>query len=329
MQSISKTVLSLDTARTLIAAAFGPEAVISDFQELTEGFFNAAYQVTLGDGERYVLKIAPPRHVPVLRYERSIIHAEVAAIERVASETNVPVPQIYRFDDSGELLDVPYFIMEFLPGVPLHKVRAELTPAEQEEIDADIGRYLRQINDLAGPRFGYLAPGASQHDSWRDAFLQIVADVLADGEALGVSLPRPYERLSEEIARAAGALDEVVTPQLVHWDLWDGNIFFDPESRQITGIIDFERALWADPLMEFQFRTLEEPAGFRAGYERAMLATPGQRARRVLYSLHLYLIKIIECSYRQFETMDQENWAREQHDQELARLDALLAGDPV
>ena len=164
MHSISKTALSLDAARRLIAAAFGPQAVIADFQELTDGFFNAAYLATLADGERYVIKIAPPRHVPVLRYERNIIHAEVAAIELVARETTVPVPMIYRFDDSGELLDVPYFIMEFLPGVPLHTVRPTLDPAEQAEIDADIGRYLRQINDLAGPRFGSMAPGASQHD---------------------------------------------------------------------------------------------------------------------------------------------------------------------
>lgn len=329
MHSISKTAVSLATARRLIAAAFGPQAAIADFQELTDGFFNAAYLVALGDGERYVLKVAPPRHVRVLRYERNIIHAEVAAIELVARETNVPVPAIYRFDDSGELLDVPYFIMEFLPGVPLHKARPDLAPAEQEQIDEDIGRYLRQINELAGPAFGYLAPGASQHDSWRAAFLQILDDVLADGEAIGVALPRPSAQLREQIGRAAAALDEVAAPRLVHWDLWDGNIFFDPETRQITGIIDFERALWADPLMEFQFRSLEEPAGFRQGYERPMLDSPSKRARRVLYSLHLYLIMVIECAYRQFATNDQETWAREQLDQELVRLDALLAGDQV
>jgi len=43
-------------------------------------------------------------------------------------------------------------------------------------------------------------------------------------------------------------------PQLVHWDAWDANFFV--KDGKITGILDFERALWADPLMEAQFRAL-------------------------------------------------------------------------
>jgi aminoglycoside phosphotransferase (APT) family kinase protein len=99
-------------------------------------------------------------------------------------------------------------------------------------------------------------------------------DVLADGAALDIPLPMPYSALRQRLRTWSHVLTDVTTPRLVHWDLWDGNIFIDPASKQITGIIDFERALWGDPLMEFQFRTLAAPPDFAAGYRRPMLETP-------------------------------------------------------
>jgi hypothetical protein len=53
-------------------------------------------------------------------------------------------------------------------------------------------------------------------------------DVLADGAAMDVSLPQPYAVIRERVHCCAAVLDQVCTPQLVHWDLWDGNIFIDP-----------------------------------------------------------------------------------------------------
>jgi aminoglycoside phosphotransferase (APT) family kinase protein len=148
-------------------------------------------------------------------------------------------------------------------------------------------------------------------------------DLLADGEARRVPLPLDYAALRARVEAVTPVLDEVQTPQLVHWDLWDGNIFVDGPSGRITGIIDFERALWGDPLMEFQYRTLETTPAFRLGYGRSLLESPTAPARRTLYNLYLYLIMIIECSYRAYETDDQEQWARQQLLAELARLKTL------
>lgn len=323
MQSISKTRIAPATAAAIVERAFGADAALAELQELTEGFFNAAYLLRLAGGRRCVLKIAPPANVPVLRYERNIIYAEVATIELVRAGTSVPAPAVLHFDDTCQLVGSPYFLMEYLPGVPLHHLRQQLSAAEQQPIDRAIGEYLREINAIGGAAFGYAAPGAPRYACWKDAFLAMLDGVLADGQALGIALPRPYATLREQVARQAHALAPIGTPQLVHWDLWDGNIFVDPETRQISGVIDFERALWGDPLIEVQFRTAELPAGFAAGYGASPLEQPGAPARRVLYNIYLYLIMIIECTYRQFPTNDQELWAREQLGQELARLDAL------
>jgi aminoglycoside phosphotransferase (APT) family kinase protein len=324
-RSISKMTVPTAAAQAICFDAFGGEAIVRTFQELTDGYFNAAYLIELADDRRCVLKVAPPAAVRVLRYEHDIMHAEVEVMRLVRAHTTMPVPEIYRFDASGHLLESPFFLMEFVPGVALDKLRSTLAPADQQAIDREVGAYLRQMNGIVGVSFGYIAPPAKRYGAWRPAFLAMLDDVLADGAAMEVGLLQPYDVIRRQVERCAAVLDEVITPQLVHWDLWDGNIFVDPATHAILGVIDFERALWGDPLMEVQYRRLEAPAGFAEGYGRPLLSTPAERLRRVLYNIYLYLIIVIEAAYRQYESQDLELWARQQLAQELERL-AVASG---
>jgi aminoglycoside phosphotransferase (APT) family kinase protein len=326
MHSLSKTVVSPDTAQAIIAAAFGSGSRVRAFEELKDGYFNAAYAITLADGLRCVLKVAPPDAVRVLRYERDILAAEVAVMRLVRQYTELPVPAILGYDTSRRLVESDFYLMAFIEGAPLNKVRKELSPDEQHAVDREIGRYLRQMNEIAGPAFGYFSHPAPPGYSWRETFVAMLDGVLADGQdglRPGVALPLAYAALRERVAVAATILDDVTAPRLVHWDLWDGNIFVDPATKRVNGIIDFERALWGDPLMEatFVFAPPEGLAAFTEGYGQALLDTPAQARRRILYNIYLYLIMIIECAYRQYETHDQENWARGRLAGELARLE--------
>jgi fructosamine-3-kinase len=137
-----------------------------------------------------------------------------------------------------------------------------------------------------------------------------------------VVLPVEYHSVQSQILDHLSCLEQVQTPHLVHWDLWDGNIFIDPVSRRITGLIDFERALWADPLMEANFGAFGINPSFLNGYGVEMVRTPAQLERRSLYNIYLYLIMIIECYFRKYESDQQEKWARQKLITELERLDS-------
>lgn len=322
MYSTSKRIVSIETARRMVAAAFGAETAIQTYRELRDGYFNAAYRIILNDGRPIVLKVAPPPDVTVLRYERGIMATEVAVLRRVAALNSVPVPRVYYYDRSHTLIDSDYYLMEFIPGEAYHQRRDQLSEEMRDATDTAIGAHLAQINAIGGDFFGYMALPIQRFPTWRQAFLAMFDDLLADGQARHVALPLDYGTLRARVERVAPVLDEVRTPQLVHWDLWDGNIFVNG-SGHITGIIDFERALWGDPLMEFQYRTLEIAPAFERGYGSSLFAAPTAVARRTLYNLYLYLIMVIECSYRAYETDDQERWARRQLAVELARLETL------
>jgi aminoglycoside phosphotransferase (APT) family kinase protein len=278
--------------------------------------FNAAYRVDLADGTTCVLKVAPPPEVRVLRYEREILRTEVEVLRLAAARTDMPVPRVLFHDESCDLLPSPCYAMDFVPGESLHKLRPSLPIEEQERIDRECAAYLRQLNAIQGSDFGLYTPSAPRFPAWRDAFDHLLTDILLDGEEAGVSLPLGYPALRELARRHYPALDEITQPVLVHWDLWDGNIFIDPArsigaaTRQISGMIDFERALWADPLMEVNFGPFGINPAFFAGYGLTLPFSPSQRTRRLLYDLYLFLIMVIECAYRRYPTDDQEKWVR-------------------
>lgn len=321
MYALSKTPISLETAQTIVAVHFGPDAKINQYEELSDGMYNAAYRIELADGQKSVLKVAPPDHVKVLRYEKNIMQAEVDVLRRLRARTDVPVPEVLAYDTSRRLIDNDYYLMSFIPGVGLHKLRKELSMEEQHAIDFRVGQYLRQINAISGDYFGYFAQPEFHFSTWQAAFSSMIEQVLQDGRAAGVELPIEYDALSARLHPFYPALDEVTQPVLVHWDLWDGNIFIDPATKTITGILDCERALWGDPLMEQNFDAFGTNAALMEGYGLDLLATTAARTRRSLYNIYLWLIMVIESTYRQFESKDQENWARSKLVEEMGKLE--------
>jgi fructosamine-3-kinase len=194
---------------------------------------------------------------------------------------------------------------------------------EQHAIDFRTGEYLRQINAINGTSFGYFAQAEFQFATWREAFCTMLDHILQDGDDAGVELFLSYDALRSRLQPFFPVLDEVTQPVLVHWDLWDGNIFIDPETKEITGILDFERALWGDPLMEINFGAFGSNLALIEGYGSDLLAASNAKIRRILYNIYLWLIMIIECTYRQYETKDQENWIRPKLVEEFEKLEAL------
>ena len=320
MNSLTKTTVSEHTLQAIVRKQWGSNALLTAWQELKDGYFNSAYLLDLAHGLRCVLKVAPPQTVRVLRYERDLMQAEVSAMELARRHTHMPVAEIYAYDTSNRLLPNEYFLMQHLPGMPLNKIRPQLTAAESEALELEVGRLNRQMNDIHGPAFGYGPATAPRFAGWRAAFLDMMEGVLLDGEEAGVTLPLPYAEIRRRVQHASPALDELETPHLVHWDLWDGNLFIDPLSHHLSGIIDFERALWGDPLMEVGFASAQADTPFMHGYGLRMLDTPGQQLRRTLYSVYVFLIMVIECTYRQFETDDQERWSRPRLQAALEKL---------
>ncbi|MCC6602948.1 MAG: aminoglycoside phosphotransferase family protein [Anaerolineae bacterium] len=289
--------------------------------ELKDGWFNAAYDIRLANGRSVILKIAPPKTAEVMAYEKNLMATEVAAMRLVQQNPAIPVPEIYFFDNAHDLCDADYFFMEKINGDNLEHVKASLPEATQAAIDQHIGAIIREINTFPGTYFGYDGNPDLRAATWKEAFITIVEAVLADAARKNVQFDFGYEELRAAVHKHAPALAEITAPCLVHWDAWNPNFFV--KDGRITGIIDFERALWAEPLMEAQFRPLNGPGitNSMRGYGKTSF-TFAEEQRCHLYSLHLALVMHVECFYRNYDTDDIFNFSRQYIADTMAWLQA-------
>ena len=300
MESKTKNRKAREQIADLVTRAFpglmlaaGEGAVL----ELKEGWFNVAYRVRLTDGGEMVLKIAPPQGADIMQYEQNIMATEVAAMRLVRQNPTIPVPEIYFYDAAHDVCDADFFFMEKLSGDNLEHVKASLPAETQVAIELRIGEIIRAINAFPGSYFGYPGHPALRAATWKEAFLKIIESVLEDARRKNATFDYPEPEIRDAIQKHAPALDEVTAPCLVHWDAWDPNFFV--QDGQVTGILDFERALWAEPLMEAQFRDLggNRSVNSLRGYGKTAF-TFAEEQRNQLYSLHLALVMNTECYYR-------------------------------
>ena len=143
---------------------------------------------------------------------------------------------------------------------------------------------------------------------------------LVDGERVGIDLGWEPDQVRDVLAENADALDEVTVPRLIEVDLWTKNSMI--RDGRIVAVLDHERAIYGDPLMEAGLTGLDmpafgDPADFMAGFGIAEF-TPAERTRRRLYSLYLAVIMIVETRYRGHTDTEVYDFGRRE-------LDALMA----
>jgi aminoglycoside phosphotransferase (APT) family kinase protein len=305
VESKTKNAKTRPQIEAMAAKAFGG-MMLADSEdavlELKDGWFNAAYNLRLADDREVILKIAPSKDAEVLLYEQNIMATEVSTMRLVRQNAAIPVPQIYFCDDAHDVCDSDYFFMEKIIGDSLEHVKASLLLETRASLERQIGEIIREINGFTGTYFGYEGNPDLRASTWKEAFIKIVESLLEDGARKNVVYNYGYDEIRAAVLKHASALEEITTPCLVHYDAYDPNFFV--KDSKIVGIIDFERALWADPLMEAQFR----PFSFGDGITNSMRGygktsfTFEEEQRCGLYSLHLALAMYTECYYRNYDT---------------------------
>ncbi|MBD3943693.1 aminoglycoside phosphotransferase family protein [Microbacterium sp. NEAU-LLC] len=298
--------------------------------------FATAYRVQFDDGRRAVAKIVGADTSRLYRYELGLLGTE-ALTYRMLSDSGVPVPQVLHTDFSRAAVDADVVVAEHLPGVPWLDV--QLDDAQNAVVRRGLGAVMADLHRVAAPRFGYPAVDAAlSGDSWRSAFGAMIDAVLADAQRWDVALPAV--RVRAAVAAHGAALDAVTRPVVVHTDLWAGNIFVDPATLDIVGIIDTERTLWGDPLHELagadQLGHGDPDADLLAGNSgaggilAAELASPTGPARLQLSHLYFSLILASEPVIRGYEgewVAGYQQTARDNIERALAWLeDAAVQG---
>jgi len=295
---------------------------------LEGGTFNDVSRVTLADGRQLILKVPPAPDVAGLTYERGILQTEALFYRLAAPNRLVPAVVHAGFGSDSGAGD--FLLMTELPGQPWPAAADRIGDKERGRLRGELGRVVAALHSMTGSGFGY--PAQPLAATWRAAFRGMLDVVLADAERYRATLPRPAGEIRQLAARHESVLDEVTTPVLVHFDLWDGNILIDLDggTPRIGGLIDAERAFWGDPLADFVSLALLEDIrrdeAFLAGYRAAggpVTLDHSSPVRLALYRSYLYLIMLIEAVPRGYDGPRREQFARRVASALTAELELL------
>lgn len=293
--------------RKMTEKYFGDNHLI-EATELLEGMCNVAYRLTLEDGTRVILKIAPQFQDNLMANEINMMDAEVKAMQLVKENTSIPVAKVYCYNTSCTICSNPYFMMEMLEGESYFSCKEKLDEDEIQKLDYEIGQIEIEIAQIKGTRFGLLGDLEHQTDSLYDYFYIMMSRVCEDATKKSVDLSvngaeiLKLLELSKECFFA-----EKFAPCLVHWDMWEGNIFIG--DGHIKGIIDWERAIWAEPFLDDRFRRHTRTQAFLQGFGQTDFSRE-ETIRILWYDCFLYLTMMVEGTYREYEDDSQYQWVK-------------------
>ncbi len=285
-----------------------PGKTAADIKELTEGMCNVTYNITFTDGEECILKIAAKDTTGNTSNEICLMAAEVKAMELVRENCSFKVAKVLAYDCTKTLCDGDYFFMEKLPGVNYSFIKDKMPEETKRRIAREIGEISKQLCSITNPQFGFLGD-TKRYDRLSDFVQTMLKNLIEDGQKKNVDWGCDIKKLSEDFEKEKHIFDEVSFASLVHWDMWEGNVFVDKE--RVCGIIDWERAMWGEAFMDDRFRKHNRNADFLEGFGKKDF-TESELRRLRWYDIILYMTMMVEVFYRGFEDKGQYYWSKEQ-----------------
>lgn len=178
-----------------------------------------AVETMLPDGrlQRYVLRTFS---------DGRSLQKEFTVME-TANQAQLPVPRVLTFDDSGQMFETPYLLMEFVPG------QMNFKPADLPSHMRQMAHSLAQIHQLA------------PSDQALDCLPKPAVDCATLGNLVEGLSGSEIEPLLPGLSEIPAAGNSTV---LLHGDFWPGNLLW--ENGRLTAIIDWEDAIMGDPLID-------------------------------------------------------------------------------
>ena len=260
------------------------------YRKIDTGKFNDSYFLEAED-KNFVLRIAPDDSVPQLFYEQNMMRREPGIHRLIREKTDIPIAKIISHDFSRSIVNRDWLLMERLPGVPLSQSSLwKFTGKDrQQSLFFTLGRYVREIHAIKNDWHGY-PPGTDtlpRGKNWFDTFSGLWRNLLTDITKTGIYSNRETDWLSGLLEKQSGAFSHDPEPSLLHMDIWSQNILVD-RNGNISGIVDWDRALWGDP--EIDFSVLEycgmTPPSFWKGYGLEPEERKDYMIRKTFYLLY-------------------------------------------
>ena len=285
--------LSRGAAQAVLGGVI-PEFRVTGVTARGGGEVNAVYEVRSAGGARpLIIKVYPERWPARADRWRSKLAKEVYVYRLLERRGVGEIPRVLHHEPAGiPALPSAYAVLTRLDGRPLATVGDRLTGDDVGRVYEHMGRSLATVHQITAERWGYLATGIVDSKPSNAAYmldqfatkLRRYAD-LGGGTRLGGAIDR-------HVTRNADLFAECRQPALCHNDFHGGNVLVTEAGAgwQVTGYVDVENAVVADPLLDLaktDYYALRDDPAKREAFRRGYGPLPsGAADRMVLYRLH-------------------------------------------
>jgi hygromycin-B 7''-O-kinase len=269
-----------------------PEAAVTDVVARTGGQLSTVHEVRCA---------GPPYEVIVKRYAeqwRWKLAKEVHVYAMLGEHGVGPVPAILDTEQGDGLIGTAFIVMTKLPGRPLSEVVTELDLGEVRAVYRQMGTVLAAVHRIGMDAFGYLTteildPEPDNAAYMTRQFARKLREFAAHGGDRGL-----HDAVGAHVAERSRLFARCAAPALCHNDFYEGNILVDrtAEGWIVTGFVDVENAVAADPLLDlaktdyYSIRGDETKlSGFLDGYGPLPVDGPDRlRLYRLYHALELW-----------------------------------------
>ena len=207
--------------------------------------YHGTYNVYIVENQ-YIFRFPSTYHPPKKR--REYVRSEVKLLQILGNHLDTPIPEP-KFVDLDT--DYPYMGYRMIPGAPLTLHYLDAPPAQHQILGNQLGHFIGAFHSIPETIL----------DDEADSFTPEVYR-REQSEIFNRVQDLAYPHMSTQQRDWTGTLfnsfldnDEnfEFEPVITHGDLYSVNILVDPETLNLTGIIDFESVRLYDPAIDFIF----------------------------------------------------------------------------
>jgi len=279
--------ISWPVLRRIVHEWAGASAELAEVTPLDGGCISTTLALILSDGARAVLKISA--HRVDRSYQREAHQLELL---RTAG---LPVPRVYAWKIGS--LDDPfsYLLMEYIEGLNWAEAQKKISPAEFDELQADLAALLHLMHNTTAARYSRAEPqSGDEFERWSPFYHHIYEPIWKGMEKSKLLSVRQRKIINRVRDRLDHLLDHNDCPRLVHWDMWASNLLVRPDESgrwRVAALLD-PHCKFAHVEAELAYMELFHtvgPAFFKAYQKERKLGEEYHRMRKPVYQLHSLL----------------------------------------
>jgi len=238
--------VALATAQAIVDRLL-PGQRVAMVHRLHGGEISAVYEIGFTAAQPpLVLKVYPVAFPWKMR-------KEVTVSTLLRDRLRAPTPRILLADDSKSLLALNFVVMEKLEGENLLGLEKDLTDDQISYAYRRMGEVLRELHQISMEAFGYIGPQgvwtahSNNHAYVTSQFDRKLKEFIDRGGD-----PALARRVARFVSEREHLLHACTAPVLCHNDYHARNVLVvrSNSDLRLTGVLDFENAHAADPLMD-------------------------------------------------------------------------------